>query len=247
MGRNSDVEWTNDTWNPWQCCRPKSPGCKNCYMVRQKKRWGQDTSKVFRSSPATFSSVKRFKGPLVFVCSWSDFFISDADPWRDEAWELMRQRPDLIFQIPTKRTANILDRLPADWGPDGWSNVRIGASIEDQKRANLRIPELAEVPGKHFLSIEPLLDRVDFVRPLDRMVGPVSRFIQWVIVGGESGPGCRPMKKDWALSLRDQSVALDIPFFFKQWGGTSKTNGAWGGNTLNGKIWQQMPGGLKNE
>jgi protein gp37 len=146
---------------------------------------------------------------MVFTCSWSDWFIEAADAWRDDAWDVIRTRPALNFQILTKRPENIIDRLPADWG-EGWPNVWLGVSAEDQKHADLRIPVLRDVPAAvRFASLEPLLGPV---------VIPDRSDLDWVIVGGESGPGSRPMKLDWAREIRDQCDAEDIAFFFKQWG-----------------------------
>ena len=113
MAENSKIQWTDHTWNPWQGCRKVSPGCLNCYMYRDKKRYGQDPATVVRSKPPTFNKPLKWHDPAkVFVCSWSDFFIEDADEWRDDAWEIMRRTPHLTYQILTKRPRNIKDRLP---------------------------------------------------------------------------------------------------------------------------------------
>lgn len=116
MGKNSGIEWTDHTWNPWQGCLKVSPGCKQCYMYRDKKRYGQDPMVVVRSKPGTFRKPLQWKQPAkVFTCSWSDFFIEQADNWIDDAWNIIRQTPHLTYQILTKRPENIKDRLPEDW------------------------------------------------------------------------------------------------------------------------------------
>ena len=247
MGETTAIEWTatyhadgtktpGRTWNPWQGCKKVSPGCKFCYMYRDKTRYGQDPMTVVRSSPATFNAPLKWREPAkVFTCSWSDWFIDEADGWRDEAWDIVRRTPRLTYQILTKRPERILDHLPADWG-NGWPNVWLGTSAENQQYADERIPHLLRVPAVvRFLSAEPLLGPVNLTK-----VGPerwdvlhgwkpanenypeganTSR-VDWVIVGGESGPGARPMHPDWARNLRDQCQAAGVPFFFKQ-------NGEW--------------------
>lgn len=146
---------------------------------------------------------------MVFTCSWSDWFHKDADPHRDEMWAIVRQRPDLYFQVLTKRPQNVLERLPDDWGA-GYPNVWLGVSAEGQKRANERVPLLEQIPAAvRFLSMEPLLGRV---------VLPDTQMIDWIIVGGESGPKARPMDPEWARLIRDYCDERNIPFFFKQWG-----------------------------
>lgn len=229
------------------------------------------TSEDYWKQPARWNKQAKAAGrrERVLCGSLMDIFEDNhqvAD-WRFDLWQLIEQTPLLDWLLLTKRPENILEMDMAPWTwhrkfnvhdiesrswldgkpgftpqPENWpNNVWTGASVENQDTADRRIPKLIEVPGKHFLSIEPLLGPVDLSLSLLPYCGSIKRHIQWIIVGGESGPNYRPMKKDWALSLRDQSVAEDIPFFFKQWGGTKKINDAWGGNTLNGWHWQEMP------
>lgn len=199
MGYNSKIEWTQATWNCWQGCHKVSAGCANCYMYRDKERFGQDPSTVIRSK-TTFDQPLKWSEPrLIFVCSWSDFFIKEADPWRDEAWDIIRQTPKHTYQILTKRPERILSCLPNDWD-NGWSNVWLGISAENQEMADKRIPILAQIPAKvRFLSLEPLLNSIylgfDGIAPKTWGYGyqPISNLIHQVIVGGESGPNARPM------------------------------------------------------
>jgi len=176
MGKNSAIEWTDHTLNFWQGCRPVSEGCVNCYMYRDKHRYGQDPTKVIRSKDATFRSARKWKTPAkVFVCSWSDFFIEEADEWREEAWSEIRQAPHLTWIILTKRPQNISDRLPGDWG-NGWPNVWLGVSAENQPAADERIPILLQTPAVvRFVSVEPMLGPLD----LGKWIGPRMCYCGW--------------------------------------------------------------------
>jgi len=211
VGTNTSIAWTDHSWNPWTGCHKVSPGCGECYMHREKKRYGQDPSTVVRSKPPTFNAPRKWKDPArVFVCSWSDFFIEEADPWRAEAWEIIRSSPHLTFQIPTKRAHRIAACLP-----DGWPlpNVWLGVSVENQEAADTRIPDLLSVKAAvRFVSAEPLLGPVT-LSP-DAMMG-----LDWLIVGGESGPRCRPMEIEWMRDLQAQAAHARICFFAKQLGG----------------------------
>ncbi|SHN77483.1 protein gp37 [Desulfitobacterium chlororespirans DSM 11544] len=232
MAENSRIEWTDHTWNPWQGCHPVSPGCDHCYMYRDKNRYGQDPATVKRSSNQTFRSPLKLKSGLVFTCSWSDFFIEEADEWREEAWEIIRKTPQLTYQILTKRPVNIVDRLPSDWG-NGWPNVWLGVTAENQEQADKRIPLLLRIPAAvRFVSVEPMLGPINLMYidhdwQTNALTGKQFDMgrpwkdtgkLAWVICGGETGPGARPMHPDWVRDLRDQCRATDVPFLFKQWG-----------------------------
>lgn len=244
MGDRTGIEWTNSTWNPWRGCTKVSPGCASCYMFREQRRYGRDPEIVVRASPGTFEAplawqkTAQEKGvkPLVFTCSWSDWFHPDADSWREDAWEVIRACPDLTFQILTKRAERIGSGLPADWG-EGFKNVWLGVSIENQRFA-WRLDELGRYPASvRFVSAEPLLQPLDLSPWLGRARGGVD----WVIAGGESGgrPGHPPRlpNPDWIRSLRDQCVAAGVAFFFKQWGGHLPGGEA----TLDGRQWHELP------
>ncbi|OGC10168.1 hypothetical protein A2V82_10335 [candidate division KSB1 bacterium RBG_16_48_16] len=233
MGERSHIGWTDDTWNPWQGCHKVSEECRYCYMYREKMRYGQDPSTIIRSRPQTFNlPLTRFKGPLVFVCSWSDFFIPDADAWRPEAWQIIRHSPHLTFQILTKRPHLIGNRLPHDWGA-GFPNVWLGVSVGMSKYAH-RLAELLQIPARlHFLSAEPLLERLQV-----NLSG-----IDWVIAGGESGAGnnYRPADRDHFRHLRDMCKDIGIPFYLKQLGGNIKINGVYGGRRLDLALHDDIP------
>ena len=227
MTKNSAIEWTDHTWNPWRGCHKVSSGCKNCYMYREQKRYGNDPNKVVKAKPNTFNAPLKWIEPAcVFTCSWSDFFIEEADEWRDKAWEIIRQTPYLTYQILTKRIENVLDRLPKDWG-EGYDNVWLGVSIESREFEG-RAYNLNQIPAKiRFVSAEPLLGPLLLTPYLTRHVSfnNVVRGIDWVIVGGESGPNFRPMDSEWATYLAWQCNNSEAKYFFKQMGGWPNKKG----------------------
>ena len=210
-------------WNPWQGCTKVSPGC---YAEALATRWGKDFTTLRRSAPTTFEAPLRWKEPkLIFTCSISDFFHRQADPWREEAWEVIKATPHHTYQILTKRPGLMVAWAKTHGWPD---NVWAGTSVESQKYAP-RLDVLARVPAKvRFVSVEPMLGPVDLMQWIELGLGwygenvngglEPDRACNWVICGGESGPGARPMHPDWARSLRDQCQAAGVPFFFKQWG-----------------------------
>lgn len=234
MGTTTGIEWTTHTWNPWQGCHKVSSGCKNCYMYREKEQYGQDPTVVVHSKPATFNKPLAWKEPgLVFTCSWSDFFIEEADPWRDEAWDIIRRTPHLTYQVLTKRPELVKDRLPEDWG-SGYSNVWLGVTVESDYYVR-RLLELTHVQSVlRFVSVEP------FIGPLsdDFKDWLVGKHYHWVIAGCESGPNTRPTELDWVRNLRDMCLETDTPFFLKQlWvdGQLIKMP------KLDGWVWAQFP------
>ena len=148
----------------------------------------------------------------MFACLTSDFFLEEADAWRAEAWEMIRARPDVFFHIITKRVLRIGTCLPPDWG-EGWENVSIGATVENQRRAEERMGAFLDLPIRNrFIVCEPMLERIDLARWLDR------KKIRRVIAGGESGDDARPLDYAWVLALRDQCAEKGVGFWFKQTG-----------------------------
>jgi protein gp37 len=229
MADRSAISWTESTWNPWRGCSKVSPGCAHCYMFRDQRRYGRDPSVVVRASPATFHAPLKpsWSEPrMIFTCSWSDWFHEAADPWRDEAWDVIRQTPQHTYQVLTKRPERILEHLPGDWD-DGWPNVWLGTSIEN-RRFTGRADVLREVPAAvRFISAEPLLGPLVPNHPVESPwpeswddgyggVGLDLDGIDWLIVGGESGPRHRPMQLDWARDLRDVCGMSGTAFFVKQ-------------------------------
>lgn len=259
MGKNSAIEWTDHTWNPWYGCCKVSQGCKNCYMYRDMARTPFDPHIVTRARPATFKKPLQWKEPgLVFTCSWSDFFIEEADPWRGEALEVIAATPHLTYQILTKRPERVLDWLDyACWPTSGCSidtlppNVWLGVSVENQQVAANRIWNLCHIPARvRFISAEPLLGMVDLGfdalladehgHPGEHRIGDL---IHWVITGGESGPSgkIRKAEVEWFRFIRDQCREAGVAYFHKQNGGNRKIDSAWGGRELDGKVWNEMP------
>jgi protein gp37 len=226
MGEISAIEWTEATWNPWHGCLRVSPGCAHCYMYRDKRRYGQNPALVVRSK-TSFEAPQKWKNPkMIFTCSWSDFFVQEADQWRAEAWEVIRATPQHTYQILTKRPERISNHLPAGWP---FRNVWLGVSVENP-RFYRRIESLRAIPAfMRFLSLEPLLAPMSSL-PLEG--------IGWVVVGGESGPRCRPMKAEWVREIREQCLKTETAFFFKQWGGPRKDVT---GRVLDGRVWSAMP------
>lgn len=274
MGEDSSIEWTDHTWNPWLGCIKVSRGCKHCYAERETdRRQGAGAFRKVRRAKTTWSMPRRWnkaadragKPALVFTCSFSDFFIEEADEWRAEAWELIRSTPWLTYQILTKRPERIRDALPPDWG-EGYPNVWLGVSIEDEDALG-RLPILMKIPAaSRFLSIEPLLGPIgpDLFNWQDYCGGEEPEYCHcfdgwpvtmrepaeagydydwpdWVVVGGESGPTPRPMDIAWARQVRDQCVTAGVAFFFKQHGGRTRINGTWGGRDLDGRTWDEIP------
>lgn len=198
-------------------------------MFAEQKRYGNDPSVVVRTKtwaqPLKWQREAERTGlprRLVFVCSWSDFFHTDADPWRDEAWEVIRRCPDLIFQILTKRPERIADHLPSLWG-DGWENVWLGVSVEDQAAANDRLFDFWTFPALiRFVSCEPLLYRVDI-----EAAAYQADLLDWIILGGESGPRSRPIRLAWFKEILSWARLSGVPCFVKQLGAAwARENGA---------------------
>ncbi len=237
MGEITGIGWTGSTWNPWMGCRSVSPGCHHCYArTLVTNLMGLDFSNVRRTTDRNFAAPARWKEPrLIFTCSISDFFIEEADAWRKEAWEVIRKTPHHTYQVLTKRPERILGNLPEDWG-EGYPNVWIGTSVEDQKRADERIPILMGVPAKvRFLSCEPLLESISIAGFLAFANSP-----KWVIAGGESGPNPRPCSIESLASLRDQCAENKTAFYLKQLGGHPDKRDHERA-VLEGKTYTEMP------
>ena len=207
-------------WNPWHGCTKISPGCKYCYVYRQDEMYGSTLASSLCRKTGAFAlplmrrrdgSYKIPPGKIVFTCFTSDFLLEDADPWRPDCWRMMRQRSDCWFYFFTKRIHRLADCLPPDWG-EGYDNVLIGCTVENQDRANYRLPIFLDLPIKHRSIIaSPLLERLDLRPYLDDRIEEVA-------TGGESGVEARPCDYDWILDLRRQCVEKDIPFRFHQTG-----------------------------
>ncbi|HEX5478758.1 MAG TPA: phage Gp37/Gp68 family protein [Dehalococcoidia bacterium] len=240
MSANSSIEWTEATWNPVTGCDKISPGCAHCYAETFAERFrgvaGHPYERGFdlMLRPERIALPLTWKQPrMIFVNSMSDLFHNRVPlDYIQSVFATMRAAHWHQFQLLTKRS----ERLREIAGKLAWpENVWMGVSVENQRWA-CRIEDLRRVPAKiRFLSVEPLL-------------GPLRldlRGIHWVIVGGESGPGARPMRADWARALRDQCVGAKVPFFFKQWGAHDEVGVRRGkkasGRVLDGQTWDEMP------
>ncbi|MBK7403111.1 MAG: phage Gp37/Gp68 family protein [Phycisphaerales bacterium] len=250
MAQGSRIEWTQATWNPVAGCTPVSPGCLNCYAARMALRLAHmpngtgrkyaQTAKRARDGRPVFSGhinldeqnldlPRSWKlGRTIFVNSMSDLFHDGVpDEYIKRVFRVMEECPQHRFQVLTKRPERALEMAAQLPWPD---HIWMGTSVETRAYYE-RIRLLQRIPAKvRFLSCEPLLG------PLKRM--PLAG-IHWVIVGGESGPGARPMQGSWVLEIKSQCEAKGVPFFFKQWGGVRKKEA---GRELDGRAWDQMPG-----
>ncbi len=236
MAFGSAIEWTESTWNPVTGCTKVSPGCKHCYaerMARRLQAMGQSNYRDgFRLTlqPQMLDLPLAWRKPqTIFVNSMSDLF-HEAVPleYVQRVFDVMRRAHWHRFQILTKRSRRLAELAPhLDWAPNVW----MGVSAETAAYLS-RVDDLRAAPAAvRFLSLEPLLGPL----PDIDLAG-----IDWVIAGGESGPGARPMDPAWVADIRDQCRRAQVPFFFKQWGGTNKKKA---GRLLEGRVWSEMPRG----
>ncbi len=234
MAGNSRIEWTEATWNPVTGCTKFSMGCQNCYAERMSKRlqaMGQlnyvEGFRV-RTHRDVLSIPLKWRRPrTIFVNSMSDLFHEEVpESFISEVFQVMYKSPQHIFQVLTKRSENVRRLSHSLPWP---ANVWMGVSVESKDYLS-RIDDLRYTRAKtKFISFEPLLGRISNID----LSG-----IDWVIVGGESGPGARPMSASWVEDIRDQCLASRIPFFFKQWGGFNKKKA---GRLLDDRTWDDMP------
>ncbi len=234
MSANSSIEWTEATWNPVTGCSKVSPGCMHCYAERMANRLAaMGQARYTNGFNVTLQQdlielPLRWKKPRkVFVNSMSDLFHKDVPAsFIQDCFAVMNQAEQHTFQVLTKRPDRVAGLASEiEWGDNIW----MGTSVESSDYS-WRAKAIARVPARvRFLSVEPLL-------------GPVPRLplqnIEWVIVGGESGPGARPMRVEWVRAVRDRCVKRGVPFFFKQWGGVNKKRT---GRELDGRFWDEMP------
>ena len=223
MAKNSKIEWTHHTFNPWWGCTKISPGCDFCYAESWATRVGSQVWGVH--AKRRFFSEAHWKEPLrwnkeaaqdrqrrrVFCASMADVFENrpELNSWRSRLWGLIEQTPNLDWLLLTKRPSLIKSYIP--WANEWPPNIWLGVTVESQEEAEKRLPYLLACPAKtKFLSCEPLLSALDLREWLSQ--------IDWLIAGGESGPHARPMNPDWLRSLRDQCTECKVAFHFKQWG-----------------------------
>jgi protein gp37 len=238
MAANSKIEWTQCTWNPVTGCTRISPGCLHCYaqrMARRLQAMGQENYRHgfhLTCHPHTLDLPLHWRQPrMIFVNSMSDLFHKDVPlAFIQQVFDVTRRTPQHCFQVLTKRSERLMQLSPKLSWPD---NVWMGVTVENADYA-FRIDHLRQTGARlKFVCFEPLL-------------GPVQDMdlqgIDWVIVGGESGPGARPMRSEWVTDIRDQCLARSVPFFFKQWGGVNKKAN---GRLLENKTWGERPRTIK--
>jgi protein gp37 len=242
MSTRSKIEWTEHTWNPMTGCTKLSPGCKNCYAEVLAKRLKamrtpgyENGFKVALHHQRLNEPLKRKRPTIYFVNSMSDLFHEKIEySFIDAIFDTIQNTPNHHYQILTKRPDVMLDYFADRKVPE---NAWLGTSVENKKHGLPRIPILRKIDAKiRFLSIEPLLEDLDEFDLSD---------MDWVIVGGESGPKARPMRAEWARSIQRQCEAKGIPFFFKQWGsygddGVRRAKAS-NGRTLDGRTWDELP------
>ncbi len=219
----------SEIWNPWHGCHKISAGCLNCYMFRRDAEFGRNPSVIFRT--------KQFDLPIqqgrrhgyrllpedrsVYVCLSSDFFIAEADLWRDDAWAMIRERSDLDFYLIIKRPERIAPHLPSDWG-SGYDNVHVCCSVENQMEADHRLPLFLELPLPHkSIILEPLLESINIRKYLNRYGDQIEE----ISAGGESGPGARLCDYAWVMEIMLQCAEYDVPFRFHQTGANFRKGG----------------------
>jgi protein gp37 len=236
MAKNSKIEWTHHTFNPWWGCERVSPACKHCYAETWARRLGLDLwskgaprrmlSSAYWRQPLAWDREARESGvrSRVFCASMADVFESrsDLNPVREQLWETISSTPNLDWLLLTKRPQHVSQLVP--WGQQWPHNVWLGTTVETQRWADRRAPLLLEHAAVvRFVSCEPLLGPIDLTPWLNPSKNSFG--INWVIVGGESGHRARPMNPVWARHLRDQCEAYDVGFHFKQWGNWSPSDG----------------------
>lgn len=239
MSDSSSIEWTDTTWNPVRGCTKVSPGCKHCYAETFAERWrgipGHPYEQGFdlRLIPEKLTEPLRWRrSRSIFVNSMSDLFQEEVpEDFIQRVFEVMALADWHVYQVLTKRAERMRDvvsRLPEKLRPR--RHVWLGVSVENRRYGLPRVDLLRDTPAPvRFLSVEPLLEDLGNIE----LSG-----IQWVIVGGESGPGARPMREEWVDNVRAQCRSARVPFFFKQWGGVHKGRN---GRMLRGRVYDGMP------
>lgn len=217
----------HDIWNPWHGCQKCSEGCAHCYMYYlDKTHNGGDSSVITKTNGFYYplaknrdGSYKVKSGEMIRVCMTSDFFVEGADEWRNEAWNIIHDRPDVKFFLLTKRPERVAKLLPKDWG-DGWENVFFNVTCENQRRADERIPILHDLPFKRKgIMTAPLIGEISIAKYLEQ--GQIEQ----VICGGENYDGARPCHYDWVKKLSDECKAYDVTFAFIETGNYYVKNG----------------------
>ena len=204
------------TWNPWRGCRKLSEGCLHCYIHKGDAKRGVDTQDIHKTEDFDKPIQKKkdgsykMKAGLVYLCFSTDFLLSEADPWREEVWQMIKERNDCTFLFLTKRIDRFKECMPRDWDSH-YSHVIVCTTIENQMTADYRLPIFQELPIKHkCITAQPLIEKIHIENYLQG--------IELVVVGGESDPLARPLHYDWVLDIREQCIRRQVSFEFRQVG-----------------------------
>lgn len=204
-------------WSPWRGCHKYSEGCKYCYIHKGDEKKGLDTNIIVKTdkfnAPVEKNKKGEYKmksGQTVYLCFSTDFLIEEADEWRDECWKMIRERSDLKFVFLTKRIERFINCMPDDWA-NGYDNVVVGCTVENQDRADFRLSIFLELPIKHKNIIcQPLIEEITIEKYL--------KGVELVVVGGESDKAARPLDYNWVLKIREQCIDKGVHFEFRQCG-----------------------------
>ena len=203
-------------WNPWRGCKKCSDGCKFCYIHKGDYKRKVDTSKIVKTKDfykpieKLKNGTYKIKSGIVYLCFSSDFFIEEGDPWRDECWNMIKERSDLTFLFLTKRIDRFKDCIPDDWN-EGYDNVVVCCTVENQKNVDYKLSIFMDFPAKHkCITAQPLLEEIHIEKYL--------KDIELVVVGGESDYNARTLDYDWVLSIRKQCIDANVNFEFRQCG-----------------------------
>ena len=203
-------------WNPWRGCKKCSEGCLHCYIHKGDAKRGVDTGEIIRTKDFSKPTERlknggyKMKPGIVYTGFSTDFLLEEADVWRPECWKMIREREDCTFLFLTKRIERFMDCIPDDWN-DGYENVVVGCTVENQKNADRKLSVFQNLPIRHkCITAQPLLERID--------IEPYLNGVELVVVGGESDSYARPFDYEWALDLREQCIRRNVAFEFRQCG-----------------------------
>lgn len=203
-------------WNPWRGCKRCSEGCLHCYIHKGDIKRNMDTGSIVKTKDfhkpveRLKNGSYKMKSGMVYLGFSTDFLIEEADPWREDCWAMIKERQDCTFLFLTKRIERFISCIPANWG-EGYDNVVVGCTVENQKNADKKLSLFQTLPIKHkCITAQPLLERIDMEKYLDG--------IELVVVGGESDREARPLDYDWVLDIREQCIRKNVSFEFRQCG-----------------------------
>ncbi len=210
-------------WNPWRGCKKCSDGCLNCYIHKGDAKRGVDTSVITRTKDFSKPTDRlkngsyKMKPGIVYTCFSTDFLIEEADEWRSECWKMIKERQDCTFLFLTKRIDRFMKCIPKDWN-DGYENVVVGCTVENQKNADYKLGIFSTLPIKHkCITAQPLLEKINIEPYLDD--------VELVVVGGESDRNARPLDYSWVLGIREQCIRKNVSFEFRQCGTNFQKDG----------------------